>query len=150
MNSNFKINPLLKNLGGICICLNKHDPSACMIIHIFFVKMSQLHSRSVLICLLNLTLNAKSTSHTSQFAVRQPYIILQQDQKKCNKEQRTEDRKQTDRETNYRGHSNRRWIAGLSRPIYCHHTLIHVIALWWELWSFNLVVSSVIEEEMSK
>ena len=32
---------------------------------------------SLLICLLNFTLTAKSTSHTSQFAVLRPYIILQ-------------------------------------------------------------------------
>ena len=31
----------------------------------------------LLICLLNLTLTAKSASHTSQFAVLWPYIILQ-------------------------------------------------------------------------
>ena len=31
----------------------------------------------LLICLINLTLTAKSASHTSQFAVRQPCIILQ-------------------------------------------------------------------------
>ena len=31
----------------------------------------------LLICLLNLTLTAKSASHTSQLAVWQPYIILQ-------------------------------------------------------------------------
>ena len=30
----------------------------------------------LLICLLNLTLTAKSASHTSQFAEWQPYIIL--------------------------------------------------------------------------
>ena len=30
----------------------------------------------LLICLLNLTLTAKSASHTSQFTERQPYIIL--------------------------------------------------------------------------
>ena len=31
----------------------------------------------LLICLLNLTLTAKSALHTSQFAVLRPYIILQ-------------------------------------------------------------------------
>ena len=36
---------------------------------------------------------------------------------KTEKRQKIENREQTDRETNYRGHSNCQWIAGLSGPI---------------------------------
>ena len=57
-------------LGGISICLRKHDPSACMMIHILLVQMLQLQLRSVLICLVNVTLTAKSTLHISQFVRR--------------------------------------------------------------------------------
>ena len=41
--------------------------------------------------------------------------------KKCNKQT---DRQRTDRETNYRGHSNPRLIAGLSGPIFYGQSLI--------------------------
>ena len=50
------------------ICLRKHNPSACMMIHIFSVHTLQLQSQSFLICFVNITLTAKSTLHTSQFA----------------------------------------------------------------------------------
>ena len=55
-------------LGGIIICLRKRDPSAYMIIHILFVQMLQLHSQSVLICIVNITLTTKYALHTLQFA----------------------------------------------------------------------------------
>ena len=100
-------------LGGISICHRKRDPSACMIIHILFLQMSQLHSRSVLMCLVNLTLTTKSASHTSQFVRQCGGHILY-----CSRiRKNVTDRQTENRQTNYRGHSNPRWIAGLSGPI---------------------------------
>ena len=52
---------------------------------------------------------AQNSLHTTL-----PNILYCSRIKKCN---RQTDRKQTDRETNYRGHSNPPWIAGLSGPI---------------------------------
>ena len=52
--------------GGISICLRKRDPSACMMIHILLVHMLQLQSRSILICLVNVTLKV----HLTYIAVR--------------------------------------------------------------------------------
>ena len=58
-------NPLM--LGRISICHRKCDPSDCMMIHILLVHTLQLQLQSVLICLINVTLTAKSAVHTSQF-----------------------------------------------------------------------------------
>ena len=62
-------------LGGISICLRKHELSACMMIHILLVQTLQLQSRSELICLVNVTLTAKSVLHTLQFARRTAVAI---------------------------------------------------------------------------
>ena len=97
-------------LGGINICLRKRDPSACMIIHILFVQTSQLHSQSVLICLVNVTITAKSALYTSQFKRHTSDVYYTAvGLEKCNGEH-TETR-----ETNYRGQSN--WIVRLIEPI---------------------------------
>ena len=57
-------------LGGISIYLRKRDPSACMMIHILLVQRIQVQLQYVLICLVNITLTAKSALHTSQFVRR--------------------------------------------------------------------------------
>ena len=63
-------------LGGISICLRKCDPSTCMIIHIPFLQMFQLYWRSVLICLVNVTLTTKTTLYTLQAAPQSVLICL--------------------------------------------------------------------------
>ena len=80
--------------------------------------MLQLQSQSVLICLVNVTLTTKSVLHKLQFASHAAAIYYTEvGSEKSNREQT--DREQTEnRESNYRGHSNCRWIVGLSRPIY--------------------------------
>ena len=59
------LNP--NHVRGISICLRKHDPSACKMIHIILVQMLQLQSQSILICIVNITLIAKSALHVSHF-----------------------------------------------------------------------------------
>ena len=54
-------------LGGISICLRKHDPSAGMMIYIFIEHMLQLQPQSIIICPINVTLTAKSEVHILQF-----------------------------------------------------------------------------------
>ena len=105
----------------ISICLRKRDPSACMIIHILFIQTSQLHSRSVLICLLSITLTTKSASHTSQFIMPCGSHILNCSRIRKNvthREQRTHGQRDRQTENSITDATLIPWITGLSGPIY--------------------------------
>ena len=93
----------------------------------------------LLICLLNLTLTTKLASHTLQFALKYHVFlnslwaqirdhihcslrcgghILYCSRIRKNVTENTQtDREPTDRESNYRDHSNRQWIVVLSGPV---------------------------------
>ena len=87
-------------LGGISICLRKQDPSAYMMIHILLVQTLQLQLQSILICLVNVTLTAKTSLHISQFSRRMVVAVYYTVVGLEKIWQRTENR-----ETNYRGPS---------------------------------------------
>ena len=87
-----------------------------MIIHILFIQTLQLHSPSVLIYLVNVTLTTKSTSHILQFVgpmadIYHTAVGLEKNVSE-NREQ-TENGEQTEnREFNYGGHSYPRGSSG--------------------------------------
>ena len=68
-------------------------------------------------CLLRFTPAANSGAHTSQFGDGGLILYWSRIRKFITHREQTENREQTDREFNYRGHSNPRWIVGLSGPI---------------------------------
>ena len=70
---------------------------------------------ALLICLLNLTLNKESLLNTLQFVCDGHISHCSRIRKNVTENTPTQN-PQTDRESNYRGYFNRRWIDGLSGP----------------------------------
>ena len=132
----------MPELRNIVICNTRID-IVCFPSNIMFKLSYELTKYKwqgpLLICLLNLTLNQKSASHSLQFMLKY-YIFLNQlsmqnpdhiyrsswcgghilycsrIRKNVSENREQIDRQTENRESNYRGHSNRRWIVGLRGP----------------------------------